>query len=143
MKTLNSILFFFALTAVSNFFSQKENIEKSNYQFDMIEYRVQDLELKNKILKEGMMRASYFTMISAKQKNRSIIIGIVGSVLSSVLITNDWYASAPGGTIIKRQTPVLGFAILGATAVASISMNICSNNNQKKASLEFEKIGLR
>jgi hypothetical protein len=72
-------------------------------------------------------------MKSAKQRNQSIAIGLIGGVVSSILITKDF---------TRGQTPVFGYVLLGGTAVATLSLQISSNNNQKKAGFELEKFSL-
>jgi hypothetical protein len=133
MKTFKFILIFLFTLTSGVFYSQTENSENLTYEFDILKYRVQELDLQNKLMKETMMRSSQFNMKSAKQRNQSIAIGLIGGVVSSILITKDF---------TRGQTPVFGYVLLGGTAVATLSLQISSNNNQKKAGFELEKFSL-
>ena len=133
MKTFKFILIFLFTLTSGVFYSQTENSENFTYEFDILKYRVQELDLQNKLMKETMMRSSQFNMKSAKQRNQSIAIGLIGGVVSSILITKD---------ITRGQKPVFGYVLLGGTAVATLSLQISSNNNQKKAGFELEKFSL-
>ena len=80
-------------------------------------------------LQERLSLSSYYTIKSANQRNYSLVIGILGSIVSTAVITKD---------IKNGQTPVFGYVLLGGTAVATLSLQISSNNNQKQAGLALK-----
>jgi hypothetical protein len=80
-------------------------------------------------LQERLSLSSYYTIKSANQRNYSLVIGILGSIVSTAVITNN---------IKNGQTPVFGYVLLGGTAVATLSLQISSNNNQKQAGLALK-----
>ena len=63
------------------------------------------------------------------QRNYALIIGMLGSIVSTAVITNN---------IKNGQTPVFGYVLLGGTAVATLSLQILSNNNQRQAGLTLK-----
>jgi len=80
-------------------------------------------------LRERLSLSSYYTIKSANQRNYALVIGILGSIVSTAVITNN---------IKNGQTPVFGYVLLGGTAVATLSLQISSNNNQKQAGLALK-----
>ena len=71
-------------------------------------------------LQERLSLSSYYTIKSANQRNYSLVIGILGSIVSTAVITNN---------IKNGQTPVFGYVL---------SLQISSNNNQKQAGLALK-----
>ena len=128
MKTLKFI-FIFLFTVLSNLsFSQTESYQGIE-EYDILKIRVKDLEVQSRTQNDAMLKSSNFLIKSANQKNQSIVIGIVGSLISTAFITKD---------IRNGQTPAFGYALLVGTSVATLSLNISYNNNLKKAGVSLK-----
>jgi hypothetical protein len=69
---------------------------------------------------------------SANQRNTSIIIGVIGSIISTGLMVNSLNQ---GYTPLQRP---IGLIIGVGTTAAVLTLNISSNNNQRKAGVSLK-----
>jgi hypothetical protein len=90
------------------------------------------LESYNMNLQNRLSISSDYLIKSANQRNTSIIIGVIGSIISTGLMVNSLNQ---GYTPLQRP---IGLIIGVGTTAAVLTLNISSNNNQRKAGVSLK-----
>ena len=80
-------------------------------------------------LQERLSLSSYYTIKSANQRNCALVIGILGSIVSTAVITNN---------IKNGKNEPFGYILGAGTAIGVLSFTISSNHNQKQAGLALK-----
>ena len=80
--------------------------------------------------------SSQFLIKSAQQKNQSLIVGLAGCVVSSVLVAVS--SNTNFQPYMKRQILFTAGVVGVGASIATLTIQIQSNNNLKKAGISLK-----
>ena len=107
----------------------------TNKKIDSSQVTAFNIDFNNKLY-TNMDLSSQFLIKSAQQKNQSLIVGLAGCVVSSLLVAVS--SNTNFQPDMKRQILfTAGVVGLGAT-IATLTIQIQSNNNLKKAGISLK-----